>query len=298
MEFIKGGGQKFDEYFDKLLLRNKKMWSSSTTEDIISGYSISDIKRELNNDSEFEILRKINLEFDLITFESQTNKPYTTSKIKELFLKEYQKPYIYCLCSEETYLKITKYYDRIYKLTDGRYGLEELVFGYNPNNILSKYYFSEKQWDINGKTIYLSECNVVDKDNKFIRTDCTPTHCNPLELKEVIDDYPQCCILMFLYTCPHKTNYFAHVYDNLKQCVSKTTVPATMSEVTTVTSIKTDLSNDERLINACNGKTFSQGGLNIPEFKQALLNKFKHDANIISKINMCLSRADLHAICQ
>ena len=59
-----------------------------------------------------QILKKINIEFDLITFDSQPNLPYTITKIEnECFEEEYQKPYIYCMCNQEEYTKITEYYD-------------------------------------------------------------------------------------------------------------------------------------------------------------------------------------------
>ena len=258
-----------------------------------------------------QILKKINIEFDLITFDSQPNLPYTITKIeKECFEEEYQKPYIYCMCNQEEYTKITEYYDQIYKMFDGRYGDSELLFGYNPHK--QQYYFSEKEWDINGKIIYLTECKLLDKNHKFIRTNCTPTHCRPLELKDSIEGYPQACILLFLYDSSMEKNYFNHVYNNLKAIFPKITKPIPLEQpilkplVPKITKpqlhtipleqpiLKQSDVDDGRLKNACKGKSFSQGGLNIPEFKTSLYNKL---GNVKDDLDKCLNRADLHSIC-
>ena len=55
--------------------------------------------------------------------------------------------------------------------------------------------------------------------------------------------------------------------------------------------------DDDRLKNACKGKSFSQGGLNIPEFKTALYNKLGSSGNVKDDLYKCLNRADLHNIC-
>jgi Leucine-rich repeat (LRR) protein len=51
----------------------------------------------------------------------------------------------------------------------------------------------------------------------------------------------------------------------------------------------------QTLINACAGKSRSSGGLNIPEFKQALIALFPQD---VLEITRTTRRDDLHALCQ
>jgi hypothetical protein len=53
--------------------------------------------------------------------------------------------------------------------------------------------------------------------------------------------------------------------------------------------------NEPTLINACAGKSRSAGGLNIPEFKQALMRVFPDASN---EIRAASRRADLHRLCQ
>ncbi len=54
------------------------------------------------------------------------------------------------------------------------------------------------------------------------------------------------------------------------------------------------MSLKKTLSNACEGKSFSQGGLNVPEFKNELINLIPHKATEIRK----MTRSQLQAICQ
>ena len=50
----------------------------------------------------------------------------------------------------------------------------------------------------------------------------------------------------------------------------------------------------DRLVNACNGKTFFQGGLNLTQFKVQLINQFPNNAEQIKELN---HRKDLQSVC-
>ena len=303
--------------------RNKIFWNGS--DDKISGYSVDEIKSELADDNEFEMLKKINLEFDIVTFDSQTCMPFSHKILpepqsgNEYYIQEYQKPYIYCLCNQEIYDRITNYYDKMYPLYDSKkpsnglgVGLEEELFGYSPNT--KKYYSVNEEWKLSsGDTIMLSECVIKDKNYKFIRSLITPTHCSPLDLQDSGDDsFPKdLCILMFLYNNSDYAGYFKHVYNNLNQISGiKSQEPMLAKKATFKLSpmlpvhqekpidIAVDVDVDGRLLKACKGLSFSQGGLNIAEFKSALLAKFGPSIKLSLALDKCTKRSDLNDICK